>query len=111
MQGKKLYVGNLNYSVTNEELSKLFANYGQVESVNILEGKGFGFVEMVNNEDAENAREKLDGFSLKGRALRVNEAKPKSYSPKKIFPGDINPGSPVPPSMKETGGENYHPRG
>ncbi len=85
MQGNKLYVGNLNYSVTNDELSKLFANYGQVESVNVIEGKGFGFVEMANQADAENAREKLDGFSLKGRALRVNEAKPKSDSPKKNF--------------------------
>ena len=46
MQGSKLYVGNLNYSVTSEQLEELFSNYGQVKNVNIIEGKGFGFVEM-----------------------------------------------------------------
>ena len=46
MQGSKLYVGNLSYSVTNEQLEELFNNYGGVKEVNIIEGKGFGFVEM-----------------------------------------------------------------
>ena len=85
MQGNKLYVGNLNYAVTSEELTELFSNYGQVESINIIEGKGFGFVEMANQAEAETAKEKLDGYLLKGRALRVNEAKPRNNSPKRNF--------------------------
>ena len=85
MQGNKLYVGNLNYAVTSEELTELFSNYGQVESINIIEGKGFGFVEMANQAEAETAKEKLDGYQLKGRALRVNEAKPRNNYPKRNF--------------------------
>jgi RNA recognition motif-containing protein len=85
MQGNKLYVGNLNYAVTSEELTELFSNYGQVESINIIEGKGFGFIEMANQAEAETAKEKLDGHQLKGRALRVNEAKPRDNSPKRNF--------------------------
>lgn len=85
MQSNKLYVGNLNYAVTNEELSELFSNYGQVESVKIIEGKGFGFVEMGNQSEAEAAKEKLDGSEFKGRSLRVNEAKPRNNSPKRNF--------------------------
>jgi RNA recognition motif-containing protein len=85
MQGNKLYVGNLNYAVSSRELTELFSNYGQVESVNIVEGKGFGFVEMANQAGAENAKEKLDGYMLKGRALKVNEAKPRNSSPRRNF--------------------------
>ena len=76
MQGNKLYVGNLNYSVANEELEELFAGFGEVVSVNIIEGKGFGFVEMSNSEDAEKAKEELNGTDFKGRTLRVDEARP-----------------------------------
>jgi len=76
MQGSKLYVGNLNYSVTNEQMEELFANYGQVKQVNIIEGRGFGFVEMSNQSEAEKAKEGLDGSDFKGRALKVNEARP-----------------------------------
>jgi RNA recognition motif-containing protein len=85
MQGTKLYVGNLNYSVTNEDLSTLFSQHGQVESVNVIEGKGFAFVEMGNQAEAETAKEKLDGYEFKGRSLRVNEAKPRDNSRKKSF--------------------------
>nr|HID57972.1 RNA-binding protein [Desulfobacterales bacterium] len=53
MQGRKLYVGNLSYSVTNEQLEDLFSNYGLVEKVNVIEGKGFGFVEMSTRSEAE----------------------------------------------------------
>jgi RNA recognition motif-containing protein len=85
MQGTKLYVGNLNYAVSSRELTELFSNYGQVESLNIIDGKGFGFVEMANQAEAENAKEKLDGYMLKGRALKVNEAKPRNSSPGRNF--------------------------
>ncbi len=85
MQSNKLYVGNLNYSTTSDELTDLFSNYGQVESVKIIEGKGFGFVEMGNQSEAESAKDKLDGSEFKGRSLRVNEAKPRSDSHKRNF--------------------------
>jgi RNA recognition motif-containing protein len=78
MEGKRLYVGNLNYSVTNEELEDLFAEYGKVINVNVIEGKGFGFVEMASSEEADTARKELHESSFKGRALRVDEANPPS---------------------------------
>jgi RNA recognition motif-containing protein len=76
MQGSKLYVGNLSYSVTNEELGELFSNYGEVREVNIIEGKGFGFVEMSNPSEAEKAKEGLDGSDFEGRTLKIEEARP-----------------------------------
>jgi RNA recognition motif-containing protein len=81
MQGNKLYVGNLSYSMTEQELNDVFSNYGQVESVKIIEGRGFGFVEMASQQDAEKAKEKLDGYELKGRNLRVNEARARDRKP------------------------------
>ncbi|MFQ6040380.1 MAG: RNA recognition motif domain-containing protein [Candidatus Poribacteria bacterium] len=76
MQGSKLYVGNLSYSVTNKQLEELFSNYGEVGEVNIIEGRGFGFVEMSNPSEAEKAKEALDGSDLEGRTLKVDEARP-----------------------------------
>jgi RNA recognition motif-containing protein len=76
MQGSKLYVGNLGYSVTNEQLQELFSNHGEVRQVNIIEGKGFGFVEMSSSEEAEKAKEELNGADFEGRTLRVDEARP-----------------------------------
>jgi RNA recognition motif-containing protein len=76
MQGSKLYVGNLSYSVTSEQLEELFAKFGAVKQVNVIEGKGFGFVEMSSPEDAEKAKEALDGQAFEGRTLKVDEARP-----------------------------------
>ena len=76
MQGNKLYVGNLSYSVTNEQLKELFSDYGEVREVNIIESRGFGFVEMSNQSEAEKAKEALDGSEFSGRSLRVDEARP-----------------------------------
>lgn len=76
MQVSKLYVGNLSYSVTNDQLEKLFSNYGEVKQVNIIEGKGFGFVEMSNRSEAVKAREALNGSDFEGRTLKVDEARP-----------------------------------
>jgi len=76
MQGSKLYVGNLKYSINNEQLQDLFTSYGRVVNVNIIEGKGFGFVEMSSNEEANKAKESLDGQDFQGRVLRVDEARP-----------------------------------
>ena len=76
MQGSKLYVGNLSYSVTNGELEELFSKYGEVKQVNIIEGKGFGFVEMSTPEEAEKAKGELNDFEFKGRTMKVDEARP-----------------------------------
>ena len=80
MPGKKLYVGNLDYSVTKDDLSELFAEFGEVVEVIIIDGKGFGFVEMTEPAEAEKAIADLDGKDLKGRAMKVNEARPKRDS-------------------------------
>ncbi len=76
MQGSKLYVGNLSYTATSEQLEELFSNHGEVKQVNIIEGRGFGFIEMSNPSEAEKAKDALDGSDFQGRTLRVNEARP-----------------------------------
>ncbi|MDH4157936.1 MAG: RNA-binding protein [candidate division Zixibacteria bacterium] len=85
MQGSKLYVGNLSYSVTNEQLQELFNNYGGVKEINIIEGKGFGFVEMSDTEGAEKAKEALDGSVFEGRTLKVDEARPPKNRERRDF--------------------------
>lgn len=76
MQGSKVYVGNFKYDITDEQLEQLFAEYGQVVQVNVIGNKGFGFVEMSSNEEAEKAKEALDGKEFEGRTLRVDGARP-----------------------------------
>jgi len=76
MQGSKLYVGNLSYNTTNAQLEELFSEYGEVKEIKVIEGKGFGFVEMSNRDDASKAKEALDGFEFEGRRLKVDEARP-----------------------------------
>jgi len=78
----KLYVGNLPYSVTEEELENLFKETGEIVSVKIITDydgrpKGFGFVEMASKEAAQEAIDKLNGYSLSNRKIVVNEARPK----------------------------------
>jgi RNA recognition motif-containing protein len=81
--GKKLYVGNLSYQVDGAELEQLFGQYGQVASAQIINdrdtgrSKGFGFVEMANDNEAQAAIEALNGQQHNGRALTVNEARPR----------------------------------
>jgi RNA recognition motif-containing protein len=78
-----LYVGNLSYSVTEEDLKEAFSEFGELESVNIIkdkysgQSKGFGFVEMPDNAEADKAIKALNGNDLKGRAIKVNQAKPR----------------------------------
>jgi RNA recognition motif-containing protein len=80
---KKLYVGNLAYAVTDEDLRNLFSQSGTVESVAVIsdkfsgQSKGFGFVEMADASGADAAIKALDGSELKGRNIKVNEAKPR----------------------------------
>jgi RNA recognition motif-containing protein len=88
MQGSKLYVGNLSYSVTNQQLEELFANHGTVKSVNIIEGKGFGFVEMSSPEEANNAKEALHDTDFNDRPLKIDEARPQK--PRRDY-GDNRP--------------------
>ena len=81
---KKLFVGNLAYSVTDDELQELFAQAGACESASVVmdrdtgQSRGFGFVLMATPEDAERARKQLDGADLKGRRLRIDEANDQS---------------------------------
>lgn len=81
--GKKLYVGNLSFDTTDASLRDLFAAHGSVDSAQIIQdrdtgrSKGFGFVEMSSSQEAQAAITALDGQDHGGRALKVNEAKPK----------------------------------
>jgi RNA recognition motif-containing protein len=81
--GKKLYVGNLTYEVTDRDLEQMFAAHGTVESAQVImdrdtgRSKGFGFVEMKTDQEAQAAIQALNGQDAGGRALTVNEAKPR----------------------------------
>lgn len=79
----KIYVGNLSFGTTNQDLNDLFGAIGTVESANVIEdretgrSRGFGFVEMASQADGENAIAQLNGKEVDGRTLKVNEAKPR----------------------------------
>ena len=85
MQGNKLYVGNLSYSTTNEQLQGLFGSHGTVVQVNVIEGKGFGFVEMSSETEAENAKKALNGTVFEGRSIKVDNARPPENRQKRSF--------------------------
>ena len=85
MQGSKLYVENLSYSVTEDELKELFSNHGEVKQVNVIEGRGFGFVEMSETSEAETAKQALDGSEFQGRALKIDEARPPREGQRKDY--------------------------
>jgi cold-inducible RNA-binding protein len=78
-----IYVGNLPFTATDEELSSLFGQFGQVTAARVVQdqhsgrSKGFGFVEMASNEEAQKAIEALDNSDMGGRPIRVNEARPR----------------------------------
>ena len=82
--GRKLYVGNLPYSANQDSLQEAFSKCGTVDSVNVIsdrdtgQSKGFGFVEMSSDSEAQKAIQELNGTSLDGRDIVVNEAKPKA---------------------------------
>ncbi len=83
-----LYVGNLPYSVTDQELNDIFSEIGEVQSARVMNdretgrSRGFGFVEMKNEDDGREAIEKLNGQDMGGRALVVNEARPREERPR-----------------------------
>lgn len=82
--GKKLFVGNLSFSATDQSLSETFAACGTVESAKVImdrdtgKSKGFGFVEMSTDDEAKNAIAKLNGTDHMGRAMTINEARPQA---------------------------------
>ena len=82
----KIYVGNLSYEVTEEDLRLAFEPFGQVETATIIQDKhsgqsrGFGFVEMASKAEGQSAIDGLNGTELKGRTLKVNEARPRTES-------------------------------
>jgi len=88
---KKLYVGNLSYEVTEEDLKKNFGEIGECNATNIVRDKysgnsrGFGFVEMATEEEAKEAISKLNGAELSGRKIIVQEARPRKELPKTPF--------------------------
>ena len=82
MSSTKLYVGNLNYKTTDEALKQAFSPFGEVTAANVLQGRGFGFVEMATPEGADEARAKMNGTDLDGRKLIVNEARPRTDRPR-----------------------------
>ena len=80
----RIYVGNLSYNTSSDDLTQRFSEHGTVQSANVItdrdtgQSKGFGFVEMSSAAEAQAAIDALDGTELDGRSLRVNEAKPKT---------------------------------
>ena len=87
--GKKLYVGNLPYSVSSSDLEQMFSAHGTVTSAQVIEdratgrSKGFGFVEMSTKDEGDAAIAALNGFQLKGRPLKINEARPREERPRR----------------------------
>ena len=85
--GTKLYVGNLSFNTTENELQELFAQAGTVQEVSLMQDKftgksrGFAFITMGSDEDAQNAISKLNGQTVEGRPLTVNEARPREPRP------------------------------
>jgi RNA recognition motif-containing protein len=91
-----IYVSNLSFAVQDDDLRGFFEEYGEVSSAKVIMDKftnrsrGFGFVEMSSNESAQKAIKELDGATVDGRAIRVNEAKPREDRPKKSFSNSNN---------------------
>ena len=94
--GNKLYVGNLPFSATEAELTEMFSQCGTVDSVRLItdrdtgRSKGFGFVEMSNDEEAQKGIAEFSGKELNGRALTVNEARPQAPRERGGFGGSGN---------------------
>ncbi len=84
-----IYVGNLSYEITDDEVRDIFSPHGEISSVSIIkdkhsgQSKGFGFVEMPNQAEAEEAIKTLNESDLKGRNIKVNQARPKEERPKR----------------------------
>lgn len=88
---KKLYVGNLSYDVTSDKLKEVFSQAGNVTSASVIvdrqtqRSKGFGFVEMASEEEAQAAIDMFEGKEIEGRAVKVSEARPMTDRPRRRF--------------------------
>ncbi len=86
-----IYIGNLSYGVSDDNLKEVFEAFGEVSSAKVItdkysgRSKGFGFVEMPNDPEAQAAIEQLDGAEIDGRQVRVNEARPREDRPRRDF--------------------------
>ena len=104
-----IYVGNISYEVTEEELKEAFAVFGKVDTVKVIKdnytgrSKGFGFVEMSAKAEAQSAIEGLNGKDLKGKRLNVNEARPRAEGQR----GGARPGGPRPGGGSRGGGRRF----
>ena len=93
---KRLFIGSLPYSCTNQQLEELFAQAGKVSNVSVItdrisgQGKGFAFVEMMTDEEADNAIKMFNNYSLDGRTIVVNVARPKEDRPAGGGGGNFN---------------------
>lgn len=85
MQGKKLYIGNLSDSASKQQLHELFSGYGSVIDVKIIGDNAFAFVEMSSQEEAENAKNSLNGYDFNNSQLKVNEARFKNEKRNRDF--------------------------
>lgn len=87
----QIYVGNVSYNTNEESLTSLFSTYGEVDSVKLItdretgRAKGFGFIAMPNDDEANKAIEELNGKEFDGRTLRINEARPREERPRRDF--------------------------
>jgi RNA recognition motif-containing protein len=104
-----IYVGNLPYDAGETQLTELFSQYGQVQAASVImdratgRSRGFGFVEMPNADEAQQAIDALNEKEFNGRALKINEAKPREERPRRSFGGD---GGGRGPSRGRFGGGN-----
>lgn len=85
MQGKKLFVGNIGDTATEDELKELFSEFGTVTDIRLIGDKGIAFMEMSTQVEAEEAKKDLNGREFKGRALKVNEARKNTKQGRRPF--------------------------
>ncbi len=110
---KKIYVGNLAFSVTDDELQQAFASFGNVLSARVVmdkmsgRSKGFGFVEIEQDSSADDAISKMDGQTIAGRAVRVSEAKPQEDRPRRSGGGGFGGGGGGRGGGRSGGGGGY----
>jgi RNA recognition motif-containing protein len=114
--GRRLYVGNLPYKTTDEDLTALFSQAGAVDNVRVMRdmatgrARGFAFVEMANDADAQKAITQFHDYQLDGRALVVNEARPKPEGGRSFGGGDFGGGGGRGRGGYDGGGSRREPR-
>lgn len=85
MADTKLYIGNLNQTISIDELRELFGQHGDIKEIKLFKEKGFGFVEMTTQQEAESARSALNGFLHEGRPIKVDIARPPKKNKRNTF--------------------------